>query len=179
MSDTQSDTAPRALIIAGPNGAGKTTFAREFLPAEGHCPTFINADLIAIGLSPFRPDAAVVEASRLMLEHVRRSVAKRNDFAVETTLAGRAYLRFITEWQAAGYEVDLRFLQLPSADLAVERVQQRVAHGGHNIPENDIRRRFDRGLKNFQEIYSRIVDTWQLYDASQWPPIILDEGINP
>ena len=121
MSDTQSNTAPRALIIAGPNGAGKTTFAREFLPAEGHCPTFINADLIAIGLSPFRPDAAVVEASRLMLEHVRRSVAKRNDFAVETTLAGRAYLRFITEWQAAGYEADLRFLHLPSTDLAVER----------------------------------------------------------
>ena len=179
MSDTQSNTAPRALIIAGPNGAGKTTFAREFLPAEGHCPTFINADLIAIGLSPFRPDAAAVEASRIVLEHVRQNVAKRSDFAVETTLAGRAYQRFIAEWQAAGYEVDLRFLQLPSADLAVERVQQRVAHGGHDIPENDIRRRFDRGLKNFQEIYRRIVDTWQLYDASQWPPIILEEGINP
>jgi len=179
MSDKQSDTAPRALIIAGPNGAGRTTFAREFLPAEGHCPTFINADLIAIGLSPFRPDAAAVEASRIMLEHVRQNVAKRSDFAVETTLAGRAYQRFIPEWQAAGYEVDLRFLQLPSADLAVERVQQRVAHGGHDVPENDIRRRFDRGLKNFQEIYRRIVDTWQLYDASQWPPIILEEGINP
>ena len=140
MSDMQSDTAPRALIIAGLNGAGKTTFAREFLPAEGHCPTFINADLIAIGLSPFRPDAAAVEASRIMLEHVRQNVAKRSDFAVETTLAGHAYQRFIPEWQAAGYEVDLRFLHLPSADLAVERVQQRVAHGGHDISENDIRR---------------------------------------
>ena len=178
MNDRQSSTVSRALIIAGPNGAGKTTFAREFLPAEGHCPTFINADLIAAGLSPFRPDEAAVEASRLMLEHVRQSVAKRGDFAVETTLAGRAYQRFITEWREAGYQIDLRFLQLPSVEFAIERVQQRVAHGGHNIPENDIRRRFDRGLKNFQHIYRRIVDTWQLYDASEWPPVLLDEGIN-
>ena len=179
MNDRQSNTNPRALIIAGPNGAGKTTFAREFLPAEGHCPTFINADLIAVGLSPFRPDTMVVEASRLMLEHVRRSVTKLDDFAVETTLAGRAYQRFISEWREAGYQIDLRFLQLPTAEIAIERVRQRVAQGGHNIPENDIRRRFDRGLKNFQETYRQIVDKWQLYDASQWPPIILDEGINP
>ncbi|MCP4374903.1 MAG: AAA family ATPase [bacterium] len=178
MNDRQSNTARRALIIAGPNGAGKTTFAREFLPAEGHCQTFINADLIAIGLSPFRPDTMAVEASSLMLEHVRRSVAKRDNFAVETTLAGRAYQRFISEWHEAGYQVDLRFLQLPSAELAIERVRRRVAQGGHNIPENDIRRRFDRGIENFQEIYRQIVDKWQLYDASQWPPVILDEGIN-
>ena len=178
MNDGQSNTAPRALIIAGPNGAGKTTFACEFLPAEGHCPTFINADLIAVGLSPFRPDTMAVEASRLMLEHVRRSVAKLDDFAVETTLAGRTYQQFIIEWREAGYQVDLMFLQLPSVELAVERVRRRVAQGGHNIPENDIRRRFDRGLKNFQETYRQIVDKWRLYDASQWPPVLLDKGIN-
>ena len=114
--------SPRAIIIAGPNGAGKTTFAREFLPAEGNCPTFINADLIAQGLSPFRPELMAIEASRLMLERVRQMVAKRQDFAVETTLAGRVYLRMIREWKGLGYQVELMFLQLPSADLTVERV---------------------------------------------------------
>ncbi len=142
-----ASASPRAILIAGPNGAGKTTFAREFLPAEGNCPTFINADLIAQGLSPFRPETMAVEASRLMLERVRQMAAERQDFAVETTLAGRAYLRMIREWQGSGYQVELMFLQLPSADLAVERARQRVAQGGHNIPEPVIRRRFVAALK--------------------------------
>ncbi|MEX0653933.1 MAG: zeta toxin family protein [Phycisphaeraceae bacterium] len=179
MSDTTSSLAPRAIIIAGPNGAGKTTFAREFLPAEGNCPTFINADLIAEGLSPFRPESMAIEASRLMLEHVRQMVARREDFAIETTLAGRAYLRMIHEWKAVGYQVELMFLRLPSADLAVERVRQRVAQGGHNIPEPDIRRRFDRGIANFHQLYCAAVDAWQVFDASQWPPALIDEGVNP
>ena len=170
--------SPRAIIIAGPNGAGKTTFAREFLPAEGNCPTFINADLIAQGLSPFRPELMAIEASRLMLERVRQMVAKRQDFAVETTLAGRVYLRMIREWKGLGYQVELMFLQLPSADLAVERVRQRVAQGGHNIPEPDIRRRFDRGKENFHKLYRHAVDVWQVFDASQWPPVLLDNGVN-
>ena len=137
MNAKPSSSQPRAIIIAGPNGAGKTTFAREFLPVEGECPTFINADLIAEGLSPFKPEAMAIEASRLMLERVRQVVASREEFAVETTLAGRAYLRMIHEWQSVGYQVELMFLQLPSADLAVERVRQRVAQGGHNIPESN------------------------------------------
>jgi len=178
MNAELSPSRPRAIIIAGPNGAGKTTFAQEFLPGEGNCPTFINADLIAQGLSPFRPEAMAVEASRLMLERVRKSVAKREDFAVETTLAGRAYLRMIREWRAAGYQVELMFLQLPSADLAVERVRQRVAQGGHNIPEADICRRFDRGINNFRNHYRHIVDAWQIYDASQWPPVLIEERAN-
>ena len=179
MSDAAPNPAPRAIVIAGPNGAGKTTFAREFLPAEGNCPTFINADLIAEGLSPFRPETAAIEASRLMLEHVRQMAARREDFAIETTLAGRTYLRMIREWKARGYQVELMLLQLPSADLAVERVRQRVAQGGHNIPEPDIRRRFDRGLENFRRHYRATADIWQVFDASQWPPVLIDEGVNP
>ena len=173
-----ASASPRAILIAGPNGAGKTTFAREFLPAEGNCPTFINADLIAQGLSPFRPETMAVEASRLMLERVRQMAAERQDFAVETTLAGRAYLRMIREWQGSGYQVELMFLQLPSADLAVERVRQRVAQGGHNIPEPVIRRRFVRGLENFHALYCNAVDAWQVFDASRWPPVLLDNGVN-
>ncbi|MFP4106897.1 MAG: zeta toxin family protein [Phycisphaerae bacterium] len=173
-----SAQAPRAIIIAGPNGAGKTTFAREFLPAEGHCPTFINADLIAAGLSPFQPEAMAIEASRLMLERVRQMVAKREDFAVETTLAARAYLRMIQEWQSVGYQVELIFLQLPSPELAVERVRQRVAQGGHNIPEDVIRRRFDLGLDNLHHRYRTVVDAWQVFDASQWPPVLIDNGVS-
>ncbi len=179
MNLSQAVPAPRVIILAGPNGAGKTTFAREFLPFEGNCPTFINADLIAEGLSPFKPGAAAVEASRLMLEHVRQKVAGREDFAVETTLAGRAYLRMIDQWQELGYQVELMFLQLPSADLAVERVRQRVVQGGHDIPEPDIRRRFERGLENFRQRYRHAVDAWQVFDASQWPPVLIDEGVNP
>lgn len=179
MTDNITNPSPRAIIVAGPNGAGKTTFAREFLPAEGRCPMFINADLIAEGLSPFCPEMMAVEASRLMLEHVRRMVAKREDFAIETTLAGRAYLRMIRAWKDSGYDVELMFLELPSADLAVQRVRERVAQGGHNITEVDIRRRFDRGRENFYKYYRKTVDAWQVFDASQWPPVLVDEGVNP
>ncbi len=178
MNPAQPTESPRALILAGPNGSGKTTFATEFLTAEGHCPTFLNADLIAAGLSPFRPESMAVEASRLMLEHVRQMAAKREDFAIETTLAGRSYLRMIRKWKELGYQVELMFLQLPSADLAVERVKHRVLQGGHNIPEPDIRRRFNRGIANFHQHYRAAVDAWQVFDASQWPPVLVDEGVN-
>ncbi|MFG0247402.1 MAG: zeta toxin family protein [Phycisphaeraceae bacterium JB051] len=178
MDGIKTKPAPRAIIIAGPNGAGKTTFAREFLPTEGNCPTFINADLIAAGLSPFRPESAAMEASRLMLEHVRRSAVKMENFAIETTLAGRSYLSMILHWQKLGYQVHLIFLQLSSVELAVQRVKYRVAQGGHNIPEPDIRRRYERGIDNFAKQYRSTVDSWQLYNANQWPPKLVDEGIN-
>lgn len=117
------------LILAGPNGAGKTTFAEEFLLNEAHCPTFVNADLIAAGLSPFEPTRAAMRAGRLMVQLIREHVGKRKSFAFETTLADRGYAREIPRWQAAGYFVTIIFLSLPSAEIAIARVAERVRHG--------------------------------------------------
>ena len=111
------------LIIAGPNGAGKTTFATEFLPNEGDCPTFVNADLIAAGLNPFQPERAAVQAGRIMLRMIDEYVQRDESFAFETTLSGRGYARLIPRWQVQGYSVRLYFLRLPSADMAVARVE--------------------------------------------------------
>jgi len=160
------------VIIAGPNGAGKTTFAEEFLVKEAGCPDFLNADLIASGLSPFDPNKAAIQAGKLMLREIARRVARKQDFAFETTLSGRNYARHIPRWRKAGYHVKLVFLSLPTADLAVARVGMRVAQGGHDIPENVIRRRFDAGLRNFEKIYRQLVDNWVLYDNSTAPRVV-------
>lgn len=164
----------KVIIIAGPNGAGKTTFAREFLPKEAGCPVFVNADLIAAGLAPFAPETAAVQAGRVMLAELARHFAGRESFAFETTLAGRAYLRHIRRWQAAGYRVELIFLRLDHTDAAVARVQQRVRQGGHDIPEAVIRRRFAAGLENFHRLFASTVDAWVLYDNAGEQPVLLD-----
>ena len=166
----------KIVIISGPNGAGKTTFAREFLPNEGNCPTFINADLIAAGISPFAPESVSIRAGRLMLDEIDDRVRNRKSFAFETTLSGRSYLHKIRQWQEFGYHVKLLFLSLPNADVAIARVAARVSQGGHNIPENIIRRRFDAGLKNFDTMYKQQVDAWMLYDNSESKPRILAWG---
>lgn len=168
---------PRAIIIAGPNGAGKTTFAREFLVAEGACPTFLNADLIAAGLSPFKPEDANVKAIRLMAEQMRDLVAKRRDFAVESTLAGRTYVGLIKDWRAAGYHVKIVYLRLDFVRMAIERVKLRVAEGGHNVPEEVIRRRFLQGWKNFCELYRPLADVWQVYDCTKPTLVLLEQGV--
>ena len=170
---------PAIIIIAGPNGAGKTTFAREFLPHEASCLTFINADLIAQGLSPFRPEEAAVRAARLMLEMIAECVKRCESFAIETTLSGRTYARMIPRWKQAGYQVTLFFLQLPNEDLAVARVADRVAQGGHDIPEAVIRRRFHAGITNFHELYKPLVDGWKLYDNSGEGPILVNSSDPP
>lgn len=165
---------PRILIVAGPNGAGKTTFAREFLVGEAKCPVFVNADLIAAGLSPFAPELAARKAARIMLETIGEHVRQRESFAFETTLSGLGYARQIPEWRALGYHVKLFFLRLPSAELAIERVAQRVRQGGHDIPPDTIRRRFAKGAANFDTLYKPLVDSWLLLDNSTWPATHLD-----
>ena len=172
-------TQPKIIIIAGPNGAGKTTFAREFLPQEAGCPVFVNADLIAAGLSPFAPERAAIQAGRLTLEAIAQHVARRESFAVETTLSGKAYARQIPSWRQLGYRVELYFLSLPSADMAVQRVAERVRQGGHDIPEATIRRRFESGRRLLVDVYRPLVDKWILYDNSGDEPILMDWSDKP
>lgn len=166
----------KIIVIAGPNGAGKTTFARSFLPTEAQCPRFINADLIAAGLSPFAPEAEAIKAGRLMLQEIAACVERRESFAFETTLSGQAYLRHIAEWRSLGYHVSLFFLGLPTADMAVARVAERVRQGGHHIPEAVIRRRFVAGRENFEEAYRDAVDAWAVYDNSGDDPVLIEWG---
>jgi predicted ABC-type ATPase len=166
----------RVIIIAGPNGAGKTTFAREFLPAEAALPVFINADLIAAGLSPFNPSAAAIRAGRMMLEEIDRYAAAGVSFAFETTLAGHTYAKRIDRWRAEGFTVLLVFLSLPSSDDAIGRVAKRVEQGGHDVARDVIVRRFVSGMRNFLDIYRHRVDFWQRFDNSGSQPVLLDEG---
>lgn len=169
----------KIVIIAGPNGAGKTTFAREFLPTDASCPVFVNADLIAAGLSPFQPEVAAFRAGRLMLEEIARYAAEGRNFAFETTLSGLTYARMIARWRAADYAVKLIFLSLATPEEAIARVAMRVRQGGHDVPQETIRRRFAAGRRNFQSIYRHRVDYWQWFDNSGDTPILNDEGGNP
>jgi predicted ABC-type ATPase len=166
----------KIVIIAGPNGAGKTTFAHAFLPQEAQCPRFINADLIAAGLSPFAPEAEAIKAGRLMIQEIARCVARRESFAFETTLAGQIYLRHIKDWQAMGYHVSLFYLRLPTPEMAIARVAERVRQGGHDIPEAVIRRRFTAGLRNFEAHYRAAVNAWAVYDNSGDEPVAIEWG---
>lgn len=168
----------KIVIIAGPNGAGKTTFAVEFLPNEGDCPVFVNADLIAAGLNPFGSAAVGFRAGRLMLEQICEHVRRGNSFAFETTLSGRGYARRIPRWRKLGYRVELLFLRLPTSDMAVARVAQRVLEGGHNVPEAVVRRRYEVGWRNFETLYRHLVDIWALYDNSEVVPKLVTEGVS-
>jgi len=160
-------------VIAGPNGAGKTTFSSEFLPDFVHCREFLNADLIAAGLAPFAPETQNLRAGRLLLERLAELVDQRADFGFETTLSGRTYVKVLRDMKSAGYCVCLFFLWLPSADIAVARVANRVAQGGHPVPPVDIRRRYGAGLRNLFHLYRPLFDVWRLYDASRIPPLLI------
>jgi predicted ABC-type ATPase len=166
----------KCYIIAGPNGAGKTTFANEFLPIEAECLNFINADLIAQGLSPFQPNKMAIEAGRLMIQHINECVRRNESFAFETTLSGKGYIKKIMDWKAQQYEIIIYYLKIPTVEFAIERVKLRVSQGGHNVPEQDIIRRFERSWINFKQIYKTLADSWIVFDTSGNQPVILDES---
>lgn len=149
---------PACRLIAGPNGAGKTTFALKYLPEMAQCRVFVNADLIAAGLSPLAPEEPAMAASRLFLREIEQHIRARRDFAFETTLSGRTYLRLIRRLRADGWQVELIFLALPSVEISRLRVAERVMHGGHAIPAADIARRFPRSLRNLFGVYAQAVD---------------------
>jgi len=149
---------PVCRIIAGPNGAGKTTFALKYLPAIAPGSAYVNADLIAAGLSPLAPERELIAASRLFRRQIEHHIEQGLDFAFETTLAGRGYLRLVRRLRSTGWQVDLIYLALPNVELSRLRVAERVAHGGHAIAAADIDRRFPRSLRNLLELYAGEVD---------------------
>ena len=159
-------SAPRCIIIAGPNGAGKTTFAREFLPKDAGVVHFVNADLLAAGLSPLKPQLATLNAGRLFLGELDRLARARQDFAFESTLSGLTYVSRLKRWKAAGYRIEIVFLRLASVQLALRRIAARVKQGGHDVPRADVLRRFGRGWKNFETAYKPLADVWTVYDNS-------------
>ena len=166
----------KIIIIAGPNGAGKTSFALEFLPREGNCPVFVNADLIAAGISPFIPETVSFHAGRIMIGEIKRHVFNGDSFAFETTLSGQSYVNLFKKLKAKGYSLHLFFLWLPSPELAILRVKDRVSEGGHNVPAEDVRRRFFRGIGNLFELYIPLLDSWMLFDNSGMEPELIAKG---
>jgi predicted ABC-type ATPase len=165
----------RCIVIAGPNGAGKTTFAREFLPGDAIM-HFVNVDLIAGGLSPLNPDLAALAAGRLYLAELDRLARAGLDFAFETTLSGMMLASRLRQWKSAGYRIEIVFLRLSTPQLAVRRVAARVRQGGHDVPPDDIARRFDRGWQNFCSVYRPLADAWTVYDNSGDAPRLLEKG---
>lgn len=164
---------PRCIIIAGPNGAGKTTFARSFLLQEANVVNFVNADAIATGLSPLMPERASRTAGRILLQELDRIVQARESFALETTLSGRTYIKLFQQWKRKGYRLEMVFLKLDSPALSLSRIATRVAQGGHDVPKEDVLRRFARGWPNFTTYYRPMADKWWTYDASGPVPLLL------
>ena len=173
---SQPPAVPRCILIAGPNGAGKTTFAREFLPREAGVMRFVNADLIAGGLSPLRPELAALHSGRLVLAEIDRLAEARADFAFETTLSGLMYTHRLKRWRANGYRIEIVFLRLSSSVVALRRVAARVRQGGHDVPQADVVRRFTRGWQNFTSVYRNLADAWAVYDNTGDRPTLLERG---
>lgn len=167
---------PKLFIIAGCNGAGKTTASFTILPEILNCHEFVNADIIAKGLSPFAPEKAAVAAGRILLERVKELMEAGKDFAIETTLATRTHVKMIKEAQERGYIVTILFFWLNMPSLAIERVRLRVQSGGHNVSEDKIRRRYDMGIIHLFQLYLPICDYWIIIDNSNAPMIISEGG---
>ena len=172
----QQRTRPRCIVIAGPNGAGKTTFAREYLPKVAGLIQFVNADLIAQGLSPLDPPLAAISAGRLVLMEINRLASERADFAFESTLSGLSYARQLNAWKSTGYRIEIVYLRLNSAQLALRRIAARVRQGGHAVPRADVLRRIERGWANFVRVYRPLADVWTVYDNSGTSPQLVERG---
>lgn len=167
---------PTIYLIAGCNGAGKTTFAKEFLPKEVKCLRFLNADEMARGLSPLDPSAGAVKGARLLLREVHEAIRRSETFGLESTISGVTYVRLLRDAQERGYSVKLVYLWLPSAEVAVRRVRERVRKGGHDVPADDVRRRFERSLTNLARHYLPLADEWSILDNSGAAPRLVAEG---
>lgn len=165
-------------IIAGPNGSGKTTFAKMFLPDYVKCPNFVNADLIAQGLAPFAPRAAAIKAGKLVLQQIHEYANRGVDFSFETTLSGKSYASLWLKLKSKGYALHFFFLWIPSPELAIARIRDRVQEGGHHVPAEDVRRRFARGINNFFSLYEPLLDSWMLFDNSKAKPALIAKRRN-
>ncbi len=167
---------PTVYVIAGPNGAGKTTFAVGFLPGIAGCRTFVNADLIAHGISPLDVDSAAVDAGRIFLNQIREHAKARNSFAFETTLSGLSYIKFLAGLRRRGYEVRLYYLWIPTVKLTLKRIAERVRSGGHNIPREVAERRYGKGLVNLFKFYLPLTDYCAIFDnSSAYPSLIYEK----
>ena len=168
-----NDMRKNLYIIAGCNGAGKTTASYTVLPEILQCREFVNADEIARGLSPFNPESVAIEAGRLMLQRIEDLLAKDETFSIETTLATKSYINLVRNLvrraQTKGYSVNLLFFWLKTPELAILRVAERVANGGHNIPKDVIKRRYVAGLSNLFNLFMKEVDSWVIYNNSENP----------
>lgn len=161
-----SGTQPNAVIVAGPNGSGKSTAAPALLRDYLGITEFVNADVIAQGLSGFGSENVAMQAGRVMLDRLKELASRDADFAFETTLASRSFAPWLVELKRSGYQAHLLFLWLPSAEMAIARVASRVQRGGHHVAADVVSRRYDAGLRNFFRLYRPIVDTWRLFDNS-------------
>ncbi|MBC7853136.1 MAG: zeta toxin family protein [Pirellulaceae bacterium] len=170
--------SPKVVVIAGPNGAGKSTAASRILQDALAVQEFVNADVIARGLSAFKPESVALAAGRAMLQRLDELAAERAEFAFETTLASRSFAPWLKRLIASGYEFHLFFVWLPNAEAAIARVQERVRSGGHYVPEETVRRRFHSGLKNFFELYRPLAMTWQVVNNENVViPQVIAQGI--
>lgn len=168
---------PTVMILAGPNGAGKSTLSSALFGDAGPIRHYVNADTIARGLSAFHSEEMAFEAGRIMLDHLKALASSRASFAFETTLATRAFATWIRQLKSAGYGFELFFLWLPSADMAINRVSDRVKQGGHHVDDETVRRRYHRGISNFFRLYRPLADQWKVFDNSQpSSPILIAEG---
>lgn len=173
-----SEPRPSVVVLAGPNGAGKSTVAPALLHDAFGIDEFVNADVIARGLSAFDPDRAAITAGRVMLTRLRELAGQRANFAFETTLASRSFAPWLRDLRVSGYDLHLFFLWLPSADMAIARVADRVRMGGHFVPDDVVRRRYSAGIRNFFSLYRPLATTWALYNTSGLESVRLAEGLS-